>query len=108
MTASNIWQDIVAAGGSYKDKAMNFTFEVNLVDKNTNSLKQLNQYINNLYKINSERKNRNRDTAEEHEKDIRTFPGIVIRISKTKPGGCLKAILIVNVSLRLSKDRRTQ
>jgi hypothetical protein len=65
MTASNIWQDIVAAGGSYKDKAMSFTFEVNLVDKNTNSLKQLNQYINNLYKINSERKKRNRDTADE-------------------------------------------
>ena len=64
MNASNIWQDVVAAGGAYKDKAMSFTFEVNLVDKNTNSLKQLNQYINNLYKINSERKNRNRDTDE--------------------------------------------
>ena len=64
MNASNIWQDVVAAGGAYKDKAMSFTFEVNLVDKNTNSLKQLNQYINNLYKINRERKNRNRDTDE--------------------------------------------
>jgi len=74
MAASNIWQDIVAAGGSYKDKAMNFTFEVNLVDKNTNSLKQLNQYINNLYKINSERKNRNRDTAEEIEPEKTSEP----------------------------------
>jgi hypothetical protein len=69
MAASNIWQDIVAAGGAYKDKAMSFTFEVNLVDKNTNSLKQLNQYINNLYKINSERKNRYRDTAAEMESE---------------------------------------
>ena len=57
LSASNIWQDITASGGLYKDKAMNFSFEVNLVDKNTNSLKQLNQYINNLYKINKERKN---------------------------------------------------
>ena len=69
ITASGMWQDIIASGGSYKDKAMNFSFEVNLVDKNTNSLKQLNQYINNLYKINSERKNRYRDTMDDTETD---------------------------------------
>ena len=47
MTASaNMWQDVIATGGTYKDKAIDFQFEINLVDKNTNSLKQLNQYIN--------------------------------------------------------------
>lgn len=59
MTASaNMWQDVIATGGTYKDKAIDFQFEVNLVDKNTNSLKQLNQYINTIYKIDAEKKKR--------------------------------------------------
>ena len=63
MTASlNMWEDIIATGGEYKDKALHFQMEVNLVDKNTNSLKQLNQYINNMYKINQEKKNRYKDS----------------------------------------------
>ena len=74
MTASNIWQEVIATGGTYKDKAMSFSFEVNLVDKNTNSLKQLNQYINNLYKINSERKNRHRNTMEDVEPEKTAEP----------------------------------
>ena len=62
MTIShNMWQDIIATGGEYKDKALQFEMEVNLVDKNTNSLKQLNQYINNMYKINQEKKNKYKD-----------------------------------------------
>ena len=65
ITASGMWQDIIATGGTYKDKAMNFTFEINLVDKNTNSLKQLNQYVNDLYKINKERKNRKREMMDD-------------------------------------------
>jgi hypothetical protein len=43
-----MWQDVVASGGEYKDKATAFEFEINLVDKNTNSLKQLNQYIDKM------------------------------------------------------------
>ena len=59
MTASvNMWQDAIATGGAYKDKALDFEFEINLVDKNTNSLKQLNQYINTMYKIQAEKKKR--------------------------------------------------
>lgn len=46
-----MWQDIVASGGEYKDKAIQFSFEVNMVDKNTNSLKQLNQYFDKLASI---------------------------------------------------------
>jgi hypothetical protein len=57
LTASaNMWQDAIATGGTYKDKAIDFQFEINLVDKNTNSLKQLNQYINTMYKIQAEKK----------------------------------------------------
>ena len=62
MTASyNMWQDIVATGGEYKSDALEFEMTVNLVDKNVNSLKQLNQYINTMYKINEEKKNRYKD-----------------------------------------------
>lgn len=43
-----MWQDITAKGGDYKNKSIEFEFEINLVDKNTNSLKQLNQYADKL------------------------------------------------------------
>jgi hypothetical protein len=57
MTASaNMWLDAIAMGGTYKDNAIDFQFEINLVDKNTNSLKQLNQYINTIYKIQADKK----------------------------------------------------
>ncbi len=39
----SVFQDIVGKGGDYKDKMTEFDFEINFVDKNTNSLKQLNQ-----------------------------------------------------------------
>lgn len=38
------WQDVVFYGGEIKDGAMISYGEVNMIDKNTNSLKQLNQY----------------------------------------------------------------
>jgi hypothetical protein len=44
----NMWQDITATGGDYKDKSTEFSFEINLVDKTTNSLKQLNQYFDKI------------------------------------------------------------
>ncbi len=62
MTASiNMWQDAIATGGTYKNKALDFEFEINLVDKNTNSLKQLNQYINTMYNIQAEKKKKYMD-----------------------------------------------
>ncbi len=42
------WEDVVATGGELKDGAILGNFEVNLVDKNTNSLKQLNQYADRM------------------------------------------------------------
>jgi hypothetical protein len=47
----SMWQDVVATGGDYKDKAIQFEFTVNLVDKNTNSLKQLNGYADKMQTI---------------------------------------------------------
>jgi hypothetical protein len=43
-----MWEDVLFYGGEINDGAMNSTFEVNLVDKGTNSLKQLNQYIDRM------------------------------------------------------------
>lgn len=50
------WQDIVGYGGEYKDNVVVFDFEVNFVDKNTNSLKQLNRYFDNIYLVQKENK----------------------------------------------------
>lgn len=43
-----MWEDIVATGGEIKDGSISSHFEINLVDKNTNSLKQLSQYSDRL------------------------------------------------------------
>lgn len=39
----SIWQDVVGKGGDFNGTYSEFEIEVNLVDKNTNALKQLNQ-----------------------------------------------------------------
>lgn len=43
-----LWQDIVVTGGDLSGGAREGHFEINFVDKNTNSLKQLNQYADKL------------------------------------------------------------
>jgi hypothetical protein len=48
-----MWDNAIGTGGDLVDGAMEGSFEVNLVDKNTNALKQLNQYID---KLNASRK----------------------------------------------------
>jgi Domain of unknown function (DUF4836) len=51
----NIWEDMIATGGDYKDKATHFDFEINFIDKNTNSLKQINQYFDKMHAMKKER-----------------------------------------------------
>jgi hypothetical protein len=43
-----LWQDVTMIGGEIKDGHMTGSFDINFVDKNTNSLKQLNQYFNKI------------------------------------------------------------
>jgi len=43
-----LWQDIVATGGEYKNGTSTGEFVLNLVDKSTNSLKQLNLYADKM------------------------------------------------------------
>jgi hypothetical protein len=40
-----VWQDIVFYGGEFNDDGIESYAEINMVDKKTNSLKQLNQYL---------------------------------------------------------------
>jgi hypothetical protein len=43
-----MWKDLVMTGGEFKDNAIVQNVEVNLVDQNTNSLQQLNTYIDKM------------------------------------------------------------
>ena len=55
-TSLKMWQDIVVTGNAYDDGKIMFEGTVNLVDKKTNSLKQLNQYLNQVYSSFKKRK----------------------------------------------------
>lgn len=46
----NIWDNIIFYGGEMKDDAATGYFEVNMIDKNTNSLKQLHNFFNTMAK----------------------------------------------------------
>jgi flagellar biosynthesis chaperone FliJ len=47
--AANTWQDMVMTGGDYKDGVTTGELTINLVDSKTNSLKQMNQFIEKMY-----------------------------------------------------------
>jgi hypothetical protein len=54
--SAKFWKDIVFYGGEYKDEATISHAEINLVDKSTNSLKQLNKYLGVLAKSYQEKR----------------------------------------------------
>jgi len=54
----NTWNNIIASGGEFKDNGFTFHAEINLINKDTNSLKQLNNYLDEMYRINEARKDR--------------------------------------------------
>ncbi len=60
------WQNLYSTGGEYKDDGFVMNTEINLVDKNTNSLKQLNGYFDRISKVmiekNKERKQNQMDS----------------------------------------------
>lgn len=51
-----MWENVIATGGGFKDGASNMHIEFNLVDKNTNSLKQLSNYVSTMSSIDKQRK----------------------------------------------------
>jgi hypothetical protein len=61
----NMWQDIIMTGGAEKEDAYSGEAEINLVDKSTNSLKQLNKYLDNVSRI-MQAKNNQYDVQVKH------------------------------------------
>ena len=51
-----LWDNVYVKGGQFEDGATSFTIEINLLDKSTNSLKQLNQYFGELGRIEDEKR----------------------------------------------------
>lgn len=47
----NLWDNVLIKGGDFLDGAISSTVEINLIDKTTNSLKQLNQYAAKLAEV---------------------------------------------------------
>jgi hypothetical protein len=47
--SEKMWENLYSTGGEFKDGGVVMTSEINLVDKNTNSLKQLNHYFDLIY-----------------------------------------------------------
>lgn len=46
-----MWENIIISGGQFKDGCVQQHVEINLMDKNSNSLKQLNNYLGTLGKL---------------------------------------------------------
>lgn len=44
----NMWEDVIATSNGYSGGAVSGHFEINLINKSVNSLKQLNQYIDKM------------------------------------------------------------
>jgi hypothetical protein len=57
--SEKFWDDAVLTGGKLKKDAVLSQGSVNLVDKSTNSLKQLNTYLDKMYLLNKKQEERN-------------------------------------------------
>jgi hypothetical protein len=53
---SKTWDNMIISGGNFKDGGITQHIEINLVDKNTNSLKQLNSYVGTMAAIEEKKK----------------------------------------------------
>ena len=71
-----IWDNAILKGGNIKDGAITQDVEINLMDKTTNSLKQLNQYAGIFSEVMQERN--------EKEKNIKMVSDTILR-KKTSP-----------------------
>jgi hypothetical protein len=58
---SNFWDNLIWKGGDFEDGGITQKAEIQLLDKNTNSLKQLNQYINKMGEMVSLKRKKQRE-----------------------------------------------
>ena len=56
-----LWDNVLWKGGNYSNGGMTQTVEINLVDKSTNSLKQLNQYAAKLSELYKEQRRKQKE-----------------------------------------------
>ena len=66
----NLWDNVAMKGGDFTDDAISSNIEINLVDKTTNSLKQLNQYAAKLSEVYKAKRVRQK-------KEMMTFEDVV-------------------------------
>jgi hypothetical protein len=57
-----VWDNVYMEGGDVNDNVATGTMEVNFIDKKTNSLKQLNSYVNQMSAYVKERKKKNEES----------------------------------------------
>lgn len=74
-----MWDNLYMKGGDFKDGRFTYDMEVNLMDKSTNSLKQLNQYLGLLGKQMLEQRKKDADNDKVMEEMIKE------RMSKLPP-----------------------
>ncbi|MDB5221648.1 MAG: hypothetical protein JWN83_315 [Chitinophagaceae bacterium] len=77
-----MWNNVYVTGGDYKDGGIVMNAELNLIDKNTNSLKQLNKYIDNISKVVMEEKKKNREKWGRDSTIVKTDS---VAVTKKKP-----------------------
>jgi hypothetical protein len=77
-----MWDNMYIKGGKYEDGGITQNWEINLIDKNTNSLKQLNQYIGLIGKIKIESDKKNMERMHELYNDSTAFPPPPPELSK--------------------------
>lgn len=67
--SAKFWQDLVFYGGEFRNEATESHLEINMVDKTTNSLKQLNTYLGSIAKIVNDREKRQKAMWESNATD---------------------------------------
>ncbi|MGC4102252.1 DUF4836 family protein [Ferruginibacter sp.] len=67
------WDNVYMKGGEYEDGGITQTAEINFMDKNTNSLKQLNQYTGLVGKVALEEKKKHQEEIVK-EPEVITYP----------------------------------
>ena len=68
-----MWDNVLWKGGNYSDGGIQQTVEINLVDKTTNSLKQLNAYTSNfseLYKMQRKKQQEEKMAFQDFQDDL--------------------------------------
>ncbi len=78
-----MWDNIYMNGGNYDDGGMNYIIEITLLDKNTNSLKQLNQYLGTLSKLIKDRKDKEKAISTLNDEGV-IYPPLSSLGEKTK------------------------